>query len=412
MSEPATRPKSATLHDAYEIGGGLIGSGIVAILIGCGVPLVIGLVSGWNPAQVGAQLGLGFAALLLFRHQKIDLLCRLLDGHMWLYLLLFGMIGLALLIVNGDPFLQPIIFCVPLVTAALAYSPARTILVGIMFLALLPIGLLLHGTTTVALLPATSAYAVLMLLIGAFVRMALRQLAARQMADQLAEEMARQRNELARLYEQAGMTATLAERNRLARELHDTIAQELTAVLMQLEAAQRSFERDPARTRMRLTRAHELARAALDNVRRSVWTLAEPLIGPTELTEALDTAVQRFRERTAIPARYQHHGPTPVLEAAAATQALRVVQEALQNVEKHAQATNVLVELCVDQATIQITIRDDGVGFDVQNQAAGMGNGFGLVSLRERARLAGGKLTMTSALGAGTTVVLSIPHNR
>jgi signal transduction histidine kinase len=399
------------LHDAYEIGGGLIGSGIVAILIGCSIPLGIGLVSGWNATQVGAQLGLGFAALLLFLHQKIAVLCRLLDGRMWLYLVLFGLIGLALLIVNGDPFLQPIIFCVPLVTAALAYSPARTILVGILFLALLPIGLLLHGTATVALLPATSAYAVLMLLIGAFVRMALRQSAARHVADQLAEEMARQRDELARLYEQAGMTATLAERNRLARELHDTIAQELTAVLMQLEAAQRSFDRDPARTRIRLTRAHELARAALDNVRRSVWTLAEPLIGPTELTEALDIAVQRFRERTALPARYQHHGPAPVLEAAAATQALRVVQEALQNIEKHAQAAEVLVESCVDQATVQITIRDDGVGFDVQNPAAGMGSGFGLVSLRERARLAGGELTITSAVGAGTTVVLSIPQH-
>lgn len=410
MTMPATRSFSAQ-NDAHEIGNGLIWSGIIAILIGCGVPIGIGLVAGGSVTQLGIQFGLGVFALLIFMHQRIELLCRLFDQRLWLYLLLFGLTGLALLILNGDPYLQPILLCVPLVTAALAYSPARTLLVGAFLLAFIPIGLAVHGTPIAAILPATSSYAALMLLIGAFVRMALRQSAARRRADQLAEEMARQRDELARLYEQAGLTATLAERNRLARELHDTIAQELTAVLMQLDAAQRSFDRDPARTRVRLIRAHELAREALDNVRRSVWTLAEPLIGPAELSEALATAVQRFAERTGLVASYQHHGPAAVLEAAAATQVLRIVQEALQNVEKHAQATSIIVESCVDQANLRIDIRDNGIGFDVQSPLAGMGSGFGLVSLRERARLAGGELSITSSPGAGTNVIVRIPQN-
>ncbi|MFY0100023.1 histidine kinase, partial [Acinetobacter baumannii] len=80
----------------------------------------------------------------------------------------------------------------------------------------------------------------------------------------------------------------LAERNRLARELHDTIAQGLTAVTMQLDAAQRSFDRDAERTRARLQRAHELARETLEDVRRSVWTLAAPLVDGAALRDALD----------------------------------------------------------------------------------------------------------------------------
>ncbi len=119
--------------------------------------------------------------------------------------------------------------------------------------------------------------------------------------------------ENARLYEQAHLSATLTERNRLARELHDTIAQGLTAITMQLEAAQRSFDRDALRTRARLGRAHELARETLDNVRRSVWTLAAPLVDGQVLSEALNDLTQRFADRTGLPARYQHCGPSPTL---------------------------------------------------------------------------------------------------
>jgi signal transduction histidine kinase len=231
----------------------------------------------------------------------------------------------------------------------------------------------------------------------------------------MASDLARQRDELARLYEQAALTATLSERNRLARELHDTIAQGLTAVTMQLEAAQRSFDRDRVRTRARLGRAHELARDALEDVRRSVWTLAAPLVDGQALSEALGELTQRFSERSGLPTSYQHSGPTPTLGHTATTQVLRVAQEALQNVEKHAQASQVDVESQLDQAEFRILVRDDGAGFDPsisQEREDGAAGGFGLISLRERARLAGGTLHVESAPGAGTCVSLRIPLKR
>jgi signal transduction histidine kinase len=221
--------------------------------------------------------------------------------------------------------------------------------------------------------------------------------------------------ENARLYEQARFSATLAERNRLARELHDTIAQGLTAVTMQLEAAQRSFERDPARARARLGRAHELARETLEDVRRSVWTLAAPLVDGQALSEALDELTQRFAERTGLATSYSHSGPAPALGHAATTQVVRIVQEALQNVEKHAQATQVSVESTLAADELRVQVRDDGVGFEPGAPQSGPGSdggaadGFGLLSLHERARLSGGMLHIESAPGAGTRIAVTIP---
>jgi len=216
--------------------------------------------------------------------------------------------------------------------------------------------------------------------------------------------------ENARLYEQARLSATLAERNRLARELHDTIAQGLTAVTMQLEAAQRGFERDPNRARVRVTRAHELAREALADVRRSVWTLAAPLVDGNALSAALEDLTARFGARTGLNANYAHSGPPIQLDHAAATQVLRIVQEALLNIEKHARANAVQVGSAMEHGSLQVWVRDDGVGFaaGLPPEHVASGNGFGLLSLHERARLAGGTLQVESAPGAGTVVSVTI----
>ncbi len=213
----------------------------------------------------------------------------------------------------------------------------------------------------------------------------------------------------ARLYAQSRLSATLHERNRIARELHDTIAQGLTAISMQLEAAQRSFERDSARTRTRVTRAAELTHETLDDVRRSVWLLGSPLLDGSTLVDALADVATRFEQRTGITTIFQHQGPAPSLDPTAASEIVRIVQEALHNIEKHAQASSVTVTTVNDTDALRVEIGDNGVGF-AQDQQRGLNasGGFGLTSIRERARLIGGVLTIDSAPGQGTRIHVTI----
>jgi signal transduction histidine kinase len=399
-------PGPAIPHYA-QIGNSLKWTGQLALLVGCGVPFGVGIAIGRDTSWLLGYFGLSAWLVLLFMHTTIPWLCRIFAERMWLYLLLSSITSMALLAMSGDPYIQPLILCVPLVTAALAYSWRQVILCTGLLLLVIPAGLGLAGESIEAMLIASMAYLSLMVLLVMFSRLAIEQAAAR-------EEMAHQRDELARLYQQANLTATLAERNRLARELHDTIAQELTAVLMQIEAAQRSFDRDPNRTRARLLRAHELAKGALDNVRRSVWTLAEPLISSDTLMVTLAEATSRFAERTGIAAHYTHHGPQPDLDPAVASQIIRVVQEALTNIEKHAQAQSAQVASTATEDRFWVEVRDDGRGFDptappaVPQHASNSNSGFGLVSLRERARLAGGTLQISSAPGQGTTLRMEV----
>jgi signal transduction histidine kinase len=398
----------AASQAGHEVGGPLIWTGVVAIIVSCAIPLANGLLTGWHPARAGLYAGLAFASLLLFAQPSIPLLARLITCQPWLYISGSAVLGLGLLALSGDPYIQPAVLCVPLVTIALGGSARQTVAVGMLLLALIPAGLLWSGAPLSVILPSLGSYTALMLLIGMVVRVAVRLAAQRQATARMASDLARQRDELARLYEQAALTATLSERNRLARELHDTIAQELTAVLMQLEAAQRGFERDPQRARSRVARAHELAHDALDHVRRSVWTLAEPLVGPGELTDALAAAAQRFGASSGIQAVYHHHGPAPSVSAAAAAQVVRIAQEGLQNVEKHAAATAVRVDSYAGEEGLRLVVHDNGRGFAAEQLALPSQGGFGLISMQERARLAGGVLTVESAPGAGTTLMLTI----
>jgi signal transduction histidine kinase len=215
--------------------------------------------------------------------------------------------------------------------------------------------------------------------------------------------------ENARLYAAARDSARHAERNRLARELHDTIAQGLTAVNLQLEAAQRSFERDPMRARTRVVRAAELVRATLNDVRLSVWTLASPLVDGATLLPALDEAAQRFTARTGITVECHHSGATPGISQAAAMQVLRIVQEALHNIEKHANATEVFVRSETAAGELRVWVVDNGCGFDLEAPSANAAGGFGLVSQRERAHLIGATFDLASTPGKGTRVEVRVP---
>ena len=217
--------------------------------------------------------------------------------------------------------------------------------------------------------------------------------------------------ERTRLLEARTRLAETEERNRLAREIHDTVAQGLAGLALQLEAADALLLRDPQRARAAIARAIELSHVALEEVRRSVLDLrAAPLEGLT-LGEALYRLVKRFGVEQDIDARIEVVGADRPLPPRIEVGVFRIAQEALANAAQHARAKSVGLRLAVDdnlvpEGRLRLLIEDDGRGFDPSEPASGH---YGLLGMRERARLLGGQLQFASAPDAGTRVELSVP---
>jgi len=213
----------------------------------------------------------------------------------------------------------------------------------------------------------------------------------------------------AELSAESQKTAVLSERARLAREIHDTLAQQLTAVVLQLEAAEGLVTRDAGRARFALDTAREMARSALQEARRSVWDLRPTPLTATGLMAALAAEVDQWHERSGIPATFGADGiRRPLsLTPAAEVALLRILQEALTNVGRHSGAARVAVRVERVGDDVRLTIEDDGAGF-ASGEGAREGS-FGLLGMAERARLAGGTLTVASVPGTGTVLTVQLP---
>ena len=217
--------------------------------------------------------------------------------------------------------------------------------------------------------------------------------------------------EHARLLDAQTRLAQVEERNRVAREIHDTVAQTLAGLALQLEVADVLFDRDPERGRGAVRDAIGLTHAALDEVRRSVTDLrAAPLEGLT-LCEALRRLVDAFAPEHHLQAGLTIKGVDRPLPPRTEVGVFRVAQEALTNIGRHAGARNVGVTLDAGEGLaadehLRLTIEDDGRGFDPDETAVGH---FGLIGMRERARLLGGTLDVASTPGAGTCITLDVP---
>lgn len=203
--------------------------------------------------------------------------------------------------------------------------------------------------------------------------------------------------------------AVLEERTRLAREIHDTLAQQLTGIVIQLEAASAMVERGSERAQHTVSVARELARSALQEARRSVWNLRPAPLAATGVIAAIETETRAWQERSGVPARFQTRVPArPSLQPEAEVALLRIAQEALSNVSRHSGATQVDVTLRAEGDEIVLSVRDDGVGFDAE-AAAPRDDCFGLEGMRERVELAGGTLMVITSPGSGTEVVARVP---
>jgi signal transduction histidine kinase len=227
---------------------------------------------------------------------------------------------------------------------------------------------------------------------------------ARQSEEQRAmlAELTRAR---ARLAEQSRQAGILEERGRLAREIHDTLAQGLSGVVTQLEATEQALPHDPDRGRGHLAAAKRLARDTLAEARRSVEALRpEPLEG-TRLDEALATVASRWSATTGVTATVTVTGSPRQLPVEVETALLRAAQEGLANAAKYAGAERVALTLSYMDEQVTLDVVDDGAGFD----AASVSGGHGLAGMRERAARLAGALTVESDPGQGTALCLSIP---
>jgi signal transduction histidine kinase len=244
------------------------------------------------------------------------------------------------------------------------------------------------------------------LLAAAYVATIVRQSQERQ---RLIDQLHAAQSELAEAERQAGV---LEERQRLARDIHDTLTQGFASIVMLLEAAEESLGRQHPAGR-HVARALQSARDNLAESRRLVWALRPEALADTPLPGALERLARQLSEETGIRAETVVTGNVCVLDAEQETALLRVVQESLANVRKHAQATEVTVTLSYMNDVTVLDIQDDGVGFvSLAESEVAQEGGLGLRAMRERVEEMGGTVSVESAPGKGTTVVIHLPVDR
>jgi PAS domain S-box-containing protein len=198
--------------------------------------------------------------------------------------------------------------------------------------------------------------------------------------------------------------AVLEERGRIAREIHDTLAQGLAGIVLQLEAADEVISKDVCAAQEYLDRARSLARESLSEARRSVSDLRPPALEKLSLEESLAREVQKLSQDTGTKATFEILGERCFLSSDVEVGLLRICQEALVNVRRHACATEVEVSLVFEDGFVSLSIRDNGIGFDTEARYEGS---YGLMGMRERVRLLGGTLDIRSERGRGSLVEAS-----
>jgi signal transduction histidine kinase len=207
---------------------------------------------------------------------------------------------------------------------------------------------------------------------------------------------------------EAEFSAILSERNRLAREIHDTLAQGLTATSVQLQLANIRSNDGSTATRHHLELAQQLVRDSLEEARNSIWNMRSQVLETGSLVNALKNILKHLAEDVVLQTHFRVTGRERRLPAVIENNALRLGQEAITNVVKHARANHISVFIHFGEKNFSLTVTDDGCGFDPAHPPASEG-GFGVVGMRERVAELNGKLTINTEPNEGTEIEFSIP---
>ncbi len=208
------------------------------------------------------------------------------------------------------------------------------------------------------------------------------------------------------------------ERRRLVRQMHDGPAQSLTNLILQAEICERLFDLDPEQARVELENLKQAVNAAFQNIRRFIFSLRPMMLDDLGLVSTLRRYTQDFQEKSGLSIDFDLIGEERRLAPHLEATIFRVIQELLNNVDQHAQATHVDVTLDLEGEAVTVTVEDDGRGFDVEETLAtakeslripvGRKN-VGLLTIQERTEMLGGKMEIDSSLGRGTKVKLQVP---
>jgi signal transduction histidine kinase len=275
-------------------------------------------------------------------------------------------------------FLAAMAMFIPAIGQVLAEGPT-----AVVFRALIPMGVI--GT----------AFSVL---IGIWIERVITQSTERR---GLIEKLEATQAEVSRLSHEAGVTT---ERERLAGEIHDTLAQGFTSIITLVQAAESELGHDEAQVRRHLALALRTARENLAESRALVAALAPAELTERSVLDAIRRQATRLTEETGVAAVVEVQGARRPLPTGVEVVLLRTVQESLSNVRKHASATSAEIVLSYQDNSVVLVITDDGRGFDVSATT----NGFGLRGMRSRVEQVGGTLTVTSSPGSGTVVELEV----
>ena len=203
------------------------------------------------------------------------------------------------------------------------------------------------------------------------------------------------------------LTAQEEDRRRISRDLHDDINQRLAMLSMDLRRMEKDLSSDPEHLRDEIRRVSEHLTAVSDDVRQMAYRFHPSILDDLGLVKAVRRLVDDFSVRTGITSTYVHKDPFTVLPAEPTICLYRVVQESLSNIARHAQASQVEIELICEDDAVSLSVRDNGLGFD-PGQLAHTGGHLGLLSMRERVRLAKGTLEVESAPMQGTQIRVEI----
>ncbi|GIJ80255.1 two-component sensor histidine kinase [Micromonospora phaseoli] len=370
-------------------------------LAGTGVALAVAADASWSPAALVGFLALflalagwyvGFGRRLM--RESIE------DWRGYLYLAGVALLYVPAVLLNGNASFLLFVLC-PQVFMVLPAVPAvgAVVLLNSVHLIVLATRLPDLGDLVAPLLIALMIVFVVCVL-GVWSQRAVAENARRA---ELIAQLERTRTELAELSHRAGIAA---ERQRLAADIHDTVAQGLSSVVMLIQAAEADLDRDVGQARHHLTLARQTARENLVDVRTLVAALTPAQLTGSPLEQALHRLTERFSAETGVPANCAAAGTGPAPGTPVEVVLLRAAQEALTNVRRHAGAGTVAVLLCRDDERVTLEVTDDGVGFDTDADT----DGYGLAGIRARVEQAHGSVAVRSAPGAGTTIRVEVPY--